>query len=284
MKDMEGYDIEIKSDIHRKNLIKDSRFYNLRHLTESLIPATVYHNPFRGNVAEILLSINNFRASSSQVEWVEGQPFGWMEYKRLHDIDKEFRYLIVQIDDDGVIVGGGRILLVNRQALKPVKILKEAAEGRRSETHPRPLLGGQQEMVIRIEIPNECYCLFDGEERSAAIFEDLQIGSSNVTTVADDANEGSTLKKRRLNQSEPVETTMSQSTTKTNTGPKAYILKRSMWRVKVRGQFSSPSSEGGTSQSSGLSSGAGRRELVLVAVKLEGWTREREFSKEISWL
>src|SRR5208282_3966047 len=170
IEDMEGYEIDVQSDVHRRNLIKDSRFYNLRHLTESLIPAKTYYNPFRGNAAEILLSINDFRASNSRIGWVEGQPFGWMEYKRPHDIDKEAHDLVIQIDDDGIIVGGGQIILINRQALKAVKTLKESAEGRKSETHPGPLLGGRQEMAIRIEIPNQCYCLFDGEEQSAKMF------------------------------------------------------------------------------------------------------------------
>lgn len=282
MEDMEGYDIEVKSDVHRKNLIKDARFYNLRHLTESLVPTTIYHNPFRGNVTEILLSVNDFRALNSRVEWIEGQPFGWMEYKRPHDIDKEFRYLTIQINDDGTILGGGRILLVNRQALKSVKVLKETAEGRRSETHPGVLFGGQHEMAIKIEIPNECYCLFDGEEKSAAVFEGLQIGSSIVAAALEDANEVSAPKRRKLNSFEAVGA--ESTTTKSNPNPKAYTLKRSMWRVKVRERSIFQSSEGRNSQSSSPFAGAGRRELVLVGVKLEGWSGEREFSKEILWL
>src|SRR5271169_6823106 len=171
MEDMEGYEIDVKSYIHRKNLIKDSRFYNLRHLTESLIPAHLYHNPFRGNSAEILISINDFRATNSRIGWVEGHPFGWMEYKRPHEIDKEPRDLVIQIDDDGIIVGGGKVVLINRQALKPVQTLKEAAEGRKSETHVQAFMGGRQEIAIRIEVPNECYCVLDGEDTSPRIFD-----------------------------------------------------------------------------------------------------------------
>lgn len=275
---MEGYEIEIKSDIHRKNLIKDSRFYNLRHLTESLIPAQTYHNPFRGNSAEILLSVNDFRATNSRIGWVEGQAFGWMEYKRPHDIDKEAMDLVVQIDDDGIIVGGGKILLINRQAVKAVKTLKETAEGRKSETHPGVLLGGQEEMVIRIEVPNECYCLFDGEEQSARIFGTASAGPSAAPENGDELP----TKKRRLNEFIP-ESSTSEPPTSEKLVPIPYILKRSMWRVKVKGQPPPTSKDGTTSQPLNQPIG-GRLSLVLVAVKLEGWTGEREFTKEISWL
>ena len=271
---MEGYEIDIQNDLHRRNLIKDSRFYNLRHLTESLIPAKTYYNPFRRNAAEILLSINDFRASNSRIGWVEGQPLGWMEYKRPHDIDKEPRDLVIQIDDDGIIVGGGQIVLINRQALKAVKTLKESAEGRKSETHPGALLGGRQEMAIRIEIPNECYCLFDGEERSAKMFDSTGPRRAPLpVTAAPENEEDLATKKRKLSDSVQEESG--------NQSLKAYTLKRSMWRVKVRGH---PPLEGGTSQSSNQNVGLGRRTLVLVGVKLEGWTGEKEFSKEISWL
>src|SRR5271170_1874027 len=193
---MEGYELDIKSDIHRRNLIKDSRFYNLRHLTESLVPVKTYNNPFRGNSREILLSINDFRAINSSIGWVEGQQFGWMEYKRPHDIDLESRDLVVQIEDDGIVVGGGKIALINRQALKAVKLLKDTAEGRKSETHPGALNGGQEEMAIRIEIPYGCYCVFDGEEKDVSIFD------NPPAPTAPENGEELPSKKRRLTESE----------------------------------------------------------------------------------
>src|SRR5579871_5182708 len=80
--DMQGYDIDIQSDIERCNLIKDAKFYNLRHLSESLIPANTYNNPFRGNAAEILINVDDFRPSNTRIRWVGHQSFGWLEYKR----------------------------------------------------------------------------------------------------------------------------------------------------------------------------------------------------------
>jgi hypothetical protein len=273
IKDMEGYEIEIKSDVHRKNLIKDSRFYNLRHLTESLIPAQTYRNPFRGNSAEILLSINDFRAANSRIGWVEGQPFGWMEYKRPH-IDEEPRDLIIQINDDGIIVGGGKVLLINRQAVNAVKTLKEVAEGRKSETHPGALLGGKQEMAIKIDVPNECYCIYDGKQQSTNVLETATVEPSSGPENAEELSG----KKRKLSDSTAKGATLGGLV------PKPRILKRSMWRVKVIGHPSPKSEDGKASQPPSQTVAGGRLNMVLVAVKLEGWSCEREFAKEISWL
>ena len=278
--DMEGYEIDIKNDIHRRNLIKDARFYNLRHLSELLIPTQTYHNPFRGNVAEILLSIRDFRASNCRIVWPEGRPFGWLEYQRPHDIDAEPKDLVVQIDDDGIVVGGGKILLVNRQAHKSVIVLKETAEGRKSESHPGALQGGREEIALRIEIPSECHCVFDGEEQSPSIFESPSAPSS---VPASGNGDEPAHKRRRTSELESVGLASGGDAAKP-AGPTLHILKRSIWRVKVKGTPPPSSTNGQRGQPPAPPIGGGRRAMVLVAVKLEGWTREREFSKEISWL
>jgi len=280
---MQGYEIEVRNDIHRRNLIKDSRFYNLRHLTESLIPAKTYHNPFRGNAAEILLSVTDFRPSNSRIGWIENQPFGWMEYKRPHDIDKEARDLLVQIEDDGIIVGGGKILLINRQALKHVKLLKETVEGRKTETHPGALLGGREEVAMRIDIPVECPCVFDEEDQRSAI-----VGQSNTsaitTTSTSENGQESALKKRKLSEIELPPGEIAVEMPSSSGTVKAWILKRSIWRVKVRGQRPPATEDGTNAQGSTTSTGGGRRTMILVGVNLEGWRSEKQFSKELGWL
>ena len=281
--DMQGYELDITSDVHRRNLLKDSKFYNLRHLTEILTPAKVYHNPFRGNAAEILLSINDFRPNNSRVGWIEGQPFGWMEYKRPHDIDKDAMDLVVQIDDDGIVVGGGKIMLINRQAVRAIKTLKECAEGRKTEVHHGALNGGQEEIAVRINIPPECYCLFDGEEHCPVV-----IGTpspSAITAPAPENGDDSPAAKKRKLSEDQQRLSSSEFTALEKEVPKALVLKRGLWRVKVRGQPPPPIPEGDLAQpAAGQPLGAGRRVMILVGVKLEGWTKEREFSKEIAWL
>jgi hypothetical protein len=283
MVDMQGYELEIKSDVHRRNLLKDSKFYNLRHLTETLTPAKVYHNPFRGNAAEILLSIDDFRPNHSRVGWIEGHPFGWMEYKRPHDIDKDARDLVVQIDDDGIIVGGGKIMLINRQAVRAVKTLKECAEGRKTEVHHGALNGGQEEIAVRIDIPQECYCLFDGKEQSPVV-----MGAAATSTLpartSENGQDSPAMKKRKLSQDQRGSSASSELPSVDKEIPKALVLKRSLWRVKVRGQLAQSSPESELTRPLSEPLATGRRVMILVGVKLEGWTKEKEFSKEIAWL
>jgi len=275
---MQGYEIDIRNDTHRRNLIKDSRFYNLRHLTETLVPAKLYHNPFRGNAAELLLNVNDFRASNSRVGWVEGQPYGWMEYKRAHEIDKEPRDLVIQIEDDGIVVGGSKILLINRQAVKPLTTLKECAEGRKTEPHFGPLNGGKEELAVRIDIPDECFCQLDGVEREHGVLPVLQ-ATSSPAIAPENGEESPVAKKRKMSESGSVASLAPSAQI-----PQVWILKRSLWRIKIRGQPPPPPALGGSTQLTTQSIGGGKRTMILVGVKLEGWTREKEFSREIPWL
>jgi hypothetical protein len=208
-----------------------------------------------------------------------------MEYKRPHDIDKDAKDLVVQIDDDGIVVGGGKIMLINRQAVRPVKTLKECAEGRKTEVHYGALNGGHEEIAVRIDIPQECYCLFDGEEQCPALMG--APSPSTITAPAPENGEDSpATKKRKLSENQQRSSAAaSEFTSLEKEVPKALVLKRSIWRVKVRGQPPPPSPEGDPTQAPTQQTlGAGRRIMILVAVKLEGWTKEKEFSKEIAWL
>jgi hypothetical protein len=277
---MEGYEIDVKDDIHRHNLLKDARFYNLRHLSESLTPIHLTTNPYRGNARELLLSLSDFRASNCRIGWVANTAFGWMEYKRAHDVDKEYSDLVVQVDDDGSMVGGGKILLVNRSGLRGMKALKEAAEGRKTEAMSGP---SGPELVLRIEVPGECHCVVDGVERSAeALFESEGV---LVPSVAPENGETPSVKKRKLDGSEETPQATASNTSATPSAPKlpkAFALKRSMWRVKVKGQ--SVPAPAGVANAAPQQAAAGRRALILVAVKLEAWSREREYAKGLAWL
>jgi hypothetical protein len=149
-----------------------------------------------------------------------------------------------------------------------VKTLKETAEGRKAEPHPSVLMGSQQELAIKIEIPNECHCVFDGKELFDLTFENISMGPAENGEEVSSPN-----KKRKLNEGELPSRTPSESNSKD--AARLWILKRSIWRVKIR-------THGGTNAAQAISSA--RRTMILVAVRLEGWSREREFSKEIGWL
>lgn len=76
MRYLQGYDIEIKNEVQRQNLLKDSRFYRLKGLTEKLLASRSIVNGFdadnnhRGDddgelKNEILFHLKDIRASSS---------------------------------------------------------------------------------------------------------------------------------------------------------------------------------------------------------------------------
>jgi hypothetical protein len=254
--DLQGYELQIENEVERRNLIKDARFYNLRHLTETLLPAKTFHNPFRGSAAEILISLADFKPSNSQISWVSNTNYGWMEYKRPHEIDTAPRDLLVQMEDDGLIVGGGKIMLVHRQQVNAVRTLKDMAEGRKTEIHPSVLMGGKMEVAVKIEVPDECDCTFDGKPLLDLSFE-----------VLPEEEAGPTSKKRKLNED--------STASDVKEPPRLWHLKRSIWRVKVRNAGSNNPAQ---------TTATPRRVMILVAARLEGWSREREFSKELGWL
>jgi len=190
-------------------------------------------------------------------------------------------------------VGSGHILLINRQAIKQVKVLKDTAEGRKTDPHTVPVSGfaGQVEIALRIEIPKECFCIIDGDQQPVSVFE----GFSNPMANSENRDAGS--KKRKFNEVEgrgsgenamPVSVEGQQPDRAPPTiasGPRAWMLKRSMWRVKVKGQtLASNPAQTEANQTGGHAITIDKRTMVLVGIKLEGWSRESQFAKDIKWL
>jgi hypothetical protein len=117
---LKGYDIEIKSDEHRQNLLRDARYFNFRGLEQGLIRHRISFNS-RKEVEEIEIPLEDVRQSgisfvadkdaAAQSEG-RGHVCGEVYYARPH-VDNEARILILEIGDkDGVEVlldVGGRI-------------------------------------------------------------------------------------------------------------------------------------------------------------------------------
>ncbi|CAG8441512.1 16396_t:CDS:2 [Acaulospora morrowiae] len=64
---LQGYDIEIKDEVHRQNLLKDSRFYLLKGLTEKLLASTLTVNGFAKDDSaknEILFRLKDIRLAN----------------------------------------------------------------------------------------------------------------------------------------------------------------------------------------------------------------------------
>lgn len=62
MKLLQGYDIEIRSEVHRSQLLKDARYFHLKGLEQRLIPCEISHN-LKRNTSEILIRLEDIRQS-----------------------------------------------------------------------------------------------------------------------------------------------------------------------------------------------------------------------------
>ncbi|KAF1364519.1 hypothetical protein EJ07DRAFT_172541 [Lizonia empirigonia] len=62
MKLLQGYDIEIRSEVHRSQLLKDARYFHLKGLEQRLIPCEISHN-LKRNRSEILIRLEDIRQS-----------------------------------------------------------------------------------------------------------------------------------------------------------------------------------------------------------------------------
>ncbi|CAJ0831880.1 1114_t:CDS:1 [Entrophospora sp. SA101] len=108
MRYLQGYDIEIKSEVQRQNLLKDSRFYRLRGLTEKLLASKLTVNGFdvgdnnnhhRGDddfelKNEILFHLKDVRTSNSALSLEKSLE------KSLENIDDNNSNHMMQDDDN----------------------------------------------------------------------------------------------------------------------------------------------------------------------------------------
>ncbi|CAJ0905248.1 1841_t:CDS:2 [Entrophospora sp. SA101] len=88
MRYLQGYDIEIKSEVQRQNLLKDSRFYRLRGLTEKLLASKLTLKN------EILFHLKDVRTSNSALSLEKSLE------KSLENIDDNNSNHMMQDDDN----------------------------------------------------------------------------------------------------------------------------------------------------------------------------------------
>ncbi|KAK4899791.1 hypothetical protein LTR27_003057 [Elasticomyces elasticus] len=111
---LKGYPVEIKSEDHRTELLRDARYFHLKGLEQRLIPHTISYNLAR-KLSEIVVRLEDIRQSgisfvpdtvlSSPAGISPGVPTsssslgpGWVYYQRPY-IDSEAYNLIVEIGD-----------------------------------------------------------------------------------------------------------------------------------------------------------------------------------------
>lgn len=100
---LRGYTIDIKSKVHRENLLKDSQYYAFRQLTDKLLTAKKTATFNDGPNMEIMLLLNDVRVMNIQspkstnmrVEDMDSWQHSQLRYKRDGFVHK----LLVQVND-----------------------------------------------------------------------------------------------------------------------------------------------------------------------------------------
>ncbi|KAI7872026.1 hypothetical protein BDF14DRAFT_711574 [Spinellus fusiger] len=96
---LRGYTIQIKDEVHRRNLLKDAQYYVFRQLADKLITADTALDGFSDqNRADVLLLLTDVRIPNVQLprakEWVHGQ---WSECQLQYKKNTTVYALLVQL-------------------------------------------------------------------------------------------------------------------------------------------------------------------------------------------
>jgi hypothetical protein len=236
---LKGYEVEIRSDEHRKSLLRDARYFNFRGLEQRLIRHRISYNS-RKEMEEIEIRLEDIRQSGitfiADKDTIEsqgpGSARGEVFYARPY-VDDEPRGLILEIGDaDGAEVlldVGGRIGGVGFERQTAAR-MRRLAGIVNDKTGLAALVtrgdravgdGVRTAFGLRCEIGCEADVMIDGEK--------WKISSENDGAAMD------------IEKEEERE--------------RVWVVNKSQWRVKI-GPLDS-------------------RKIYLEAVKLEGFSCER---------
>ncbi|KAF2621689.1 hypothetical protein BU25DRAFT_379152 [Macroventuria anomochaeta] len=103
MKMLQGYEVEIRSEAHRANLLRDARYYHLKGLEQRLLPCEISHNLKRGQ-SEILMRLEDIRQSGisfapdptpNASDTDTGPRAGFVSYARPYTDDATAHHILV---------------------------------------------------------------------------------------------------------------------------------------------------------------------------------------------
>lgn len=100
---LRGYPVQIRSEEHRQQLLRDCKYFHFKGLEQRLIPHEISYNPSRGK-SEILIRIEDIRPSGVSFVPDSSEPRtggptytpGWVNYSRPF-VDDQPRELIIEI-------------------------------------------------------------------------------------------------------------------------------------------------------------------------------------------
>jgi hypothetical protein len=276
---LQGYDVHIKDEAHRAKLVKDARYFHLKGLEQKLLPATLSYNLARDR-AEILMKLEDLRQSGitfipdssipaaldSTSQHSVDEHAGYIAYQRPF-IDDIARELIVELagphENSRIDPLSKRALFTGEVRAKmtslfsvvsskmglpstvPLGLMLMTSGGGVARQPISPANSGISDEWVKVGMDRGTHLSLNGEE----------------VAWAEDSDSDETM-------TEPVDfhdwpDMVNEDTFMT----RVWYVTKAHWRLRIEKNKST-----------------GRVEVMLIAVKLEAYTRERARNKEKQYL
>lgn len=258
---LRGYPLDIRSDAHREELLRDCRYFHLKGLEQKLIRHDISFNLARQK-DEITLRLQDVRQSGVSVALLSEATngvIGWVNYARPFVDDKVYE-LVLEIGGESSrlhlnsmrveFFGDGKTRItrlfeviatkLNLPTTQPLGLLMKSGGASSAPASPgnTPLSDDQ----VKVDIDPDAWVQVDGKEwrKEKEDVEGSSIGGSPSSSAAGQPP----IKRRRIDIA--------------NSEDESWIIKTGQWRLRVQ-------------QARGAKRGV---ECVLVAVKLDAFSGE----------
>jgi hypothetical protein len=285
---LKGYPVNIRSEAHRAELLRDCRYFNFKGLEQKLIPHAISFNLARGK-DEIVLRLKDVLKSGISVasEPTPADPFAsWVRYARPF-VDERSYELVLEIGEEATRLrfpsspdsqaGNGR-MIVNATAeflgetrSRMAKLLEivatklnlpptiqpipgfALAHGEVTSASPTPGNTPLSEDWVKVVLDPDSSVVLNGKPWNPVVSEeaDLPFGA----TASMEGMELAPRKRKRVDEQGGGE-------------PAEWVVRTGQWRVRIQG----------------ARNGKAAVECCLVAVKLDAFTSEQARNAQRSFL
>lgn len=282
---MQGYDVNIRDAGHRAELLRDAKYFHFKGVEQKLIPCEISQNILRGR-SEILLRLEDIRQSGvsflpESADPIDGDssvhesgsphstdistsPVGWITYQRPY-VDNAVHDLILEISSSEAtkldlaamraeFSGQTKARVaslfsvvankLNLPATQPLGLMLLQSGGGIAVQPASPANSGVSGDRVRIQITRDAFVILDGESVDWDEASDEEEDSDEAMS-----EESTTLPRvRKWKEGATLDKDME------------WWVRKGQWRLRVE------KAEGAES--------TGKIEVVLCAVRLEGYTKE----------
>ena len=290
---LQGYEVKIRDPDHRAELLRDARYFHLKGVEQKLLPCEISQNVLRGR-SEIVLRLEDIRQSGvnflpeargrlsqsgpasntksdSTPSSDEGGPLptGWITYQRPF-VDDAARDLILEISSceatrldlasmrasfHGQIKARVASLFsviatkLNLPAMVPLGLMMMQSGGGIAAQAASPANSGVSGDRVRISIDRDAFVTLDGDTVEWDDDEDTDDDDNSDENMTDGSVAAAVPKVRKWKRERALNKEME------------WLIQRGQWRLRIE---AAEEPEGSPS----------RVEVVLCAIRLEGYTRE----------